>query len=390
MHDREELSIPYDFIMASTPETLLSSKLELLHDMLELTLHRSHNRMTVGSSHVDLLAMAPSKISEPEHLNALAKVFQESAELHSRLVKLSRRTISPPRDDLLLSTFLKRTQPMLELAAHSRHRKLHIISTSDVGQTLLPGEASVWLELALLKLCRAPHVREQTSMTLSLSLSHPSIQPHPELDTRPRPLTPQASHLRLTMDRVLTMQDFTWRTSLFVMLEHLIGLRPGALWIDQDTMTLELALSHRVITQTSPAPSIKTRTRQGAAPMRCVIIDDEPAMLGPLKRILKYQGYEVSTFSSPLKALDHVHTTQATFDIALVDYAMNELNGLQTLDALRQHQPDLRAIIITGMPDDDLLDTLSRDPLSSTLSKPWNMTTLLKLLSVHLENDPES
>lgn len=360
-------------------------RLDTLHELLELTLHRTNNRLTVGSSQVDLLMMMPGKGPLPEHLDTLARVFRETAQLHVNLIKQSRRFLSFPTIETHTGLWLDQLTPMLDLVARSTHRTIVTACTPEAQHGLIPGELGVWVEILLFKLCRLPH--EGDRLSLHLDMAPPSIHKPWLHDTRQ--IVPHASHLHITLSPVVST-SLPPRHVLHEMLGHMLTLVPGACWLDDSshTLHLELAISRQMFTSAPTTPPPEESSKKTHTPrVHCLLIDDEPAMLGPLKRILKYQGYEVSAFTSPAEAIAHITLHALTFDIALIDYAMNELNGLQTLEALRCIQPELPAIIITGMPDDTLLDTLEGDPLSSSLSKPWEMTSLLELISTHLASD---
>ncbi len=394
MLEYQGLSIsPMCFPMTSTQETRLNLKLEALQDAVEMTLHKINNRMTVGSSHVDLLAMHAPSTTATEHLDALARFFPESASLHSHLVKFGRRLLPTPhleQQDILLKELIARHTPLLELAAQSRHRHLTITISEQAHHAVLTEELALWVELFLLRLCRASPRLGNAPITLEIKLAPPSTSALPRLDTRTSPIHQHASHLTLALTHELwdippvDDEDDAWMQGLLAIAQWMLSLTPGALWLGHHLIELELALPHHILTEASePLPPEEPTT--SSRPFRCLIIDDEQAMLGPLQRILKYQGYEVLSFDSPIKALRHVQEQpDLTLDIALVDYAMNELNGLQTLEALRHHHPELPAIIMTGMPDDALIQSLELDPHSVTLSKPWDMTTLLDVLTAQL------
>jgi signal transduction histidine kinase len=77
-------------------------------------------------------------------------------------------------------------------------------------------------------------------------------------------------------------------------------------------------------------------------------VDDEPANLALLERLLKSQ-YRIMTVTGGQAALDML--AQAPFDLVLLDIMMPDMNGLQVLDVIR-HNPstaDIPVILISAL-----------------------------------------
>ena len=71
---------------------------------------------------------------------------------------------------------------------------------------------------------------------------------------------------------------------------------------------------------------------------------------------------------------------QGPFGLALVDYSMPGRDGVETIRLLREHQPDLRIVLISGSIRAEI-DGLERvEPLAGFLQKPFNYTAVKELL----------
>jgi two-component system chemotaxis response regulator CheY len=68
--------------------------------------------------------------------------------------------------------------------------------------------------------------------------------------------------------------------------------------------------------------------------MRALVIDDSKAMRTILGRLLKEAGFEVSEACHGRAALDHLGS-HGPVDLALVDWNMPEMNGLEFVQAVR-------------------------------------------------------
>ncbi len=78
------------------------------------------------------------------------------------------------------------------------------------------------------------------------------------------------------------------------------------------------------------------------------VIDDDPAILASLKFSLEIEGYTVRTYSSA-KALI-ADATRKNWGCLVIDYNLDDRNGLQLLDELRQRGVAMPAILITTNP----------------------------------------
>lgn len=79
---------------------------------------------------------------------------------------------------------------------------------------------------------------------------------------------------------------------------------------------------------------------------RILVIDDEPAALDLLRRILEGEGYAVQT---AINGKDGVQLfRQQPFDLVVTDMVMPVQDGLQTIFELRNDAPELPIIAISG------------------------------------------
>lgn len=79
---------------------------------------------------------------------------------------------------------------------------------------------------------------------------------------------------------------------------------------------------------------------------RILFVDDDKDILMMVEQYLNMQGYNITTVNSGLKALDLVK--QQDVHIIFTDYKMPEFNGLELLAAVKQYNPEVEVIIVTG------------------------------------------
>jgi len=84
-----------------------------------------------------------------------------------------------------------------------------------------------------------------------------------------------------------------------------------------------------------------------AGPARLLIVDDEAAQLRALCDTLQLEGFLTEGFSSARQALAELRPGEV--DLLLTDLMMPEMDGISLINAARQIDPALGAIVMTAM-----------------------------------------
>ena len=79
-----------------------------------------------------------------------------------------------------------------------------------------------------------------------------------------------------------------------------------------------------------------------------LVVDDEPTLLRGISRILTDKGYNVVCERDGEAAL--VTFRSKEFDVIVTDIAMPQMDGIQLLRQLREHDADVPVVLITGEP----------------------------------------
>jgi two-component system response regulator AtoC len=79
---------------------------------------------------------------------------------------------------------------------------------------------------------------------------------------------------------------------------------------------------------------------------KILIVDDEKGFLDSLSKRIELMGFIPLKTSSGIEALEICRTH--TIDLAIVDFNMPEVDGLETLANLRQIQPEMKTVLLTG------------------------------------------
>jgi EAL domain-containing protein (putative c-di-GMP-specific phosphodiesterase class I)/CheY-like chemotaxis protein len=79
-----------------------------------------------------------------------------------------------------------------------------------------------------------------------------------------------------------------------------------------------------------------------------LVVDDEPTLLRGISRLLTDKGYNVICERDGESALVTFRTRE--FDVIVTDIAMPQMDGIQLLRQLREHDADVPVVLITGEP----------------------------------------
>ncbi len=77
------------------------------------------------------------------------------------------------------------------------------------------------------------------------------------------------------------------------------------------------------------------------------IIDDDPDLLNIFSEALKISGYDVSSFSDPLLAYEHIKENSDKYSLLIIDDKMPNVNGLFMGTKLLEINPKLNVIIMS-------------------------------------------
>lgn len=118
-----------------------------------------------------------------------------------------------------------------------------------------------------------------------------------------------------------------------------------------------------------------------------LVIDDDELLLGFIEEILTATGYQVSAYSSPVKALDHLK--KETVDLVITDVKMNELTGDEVLAEVKEEYPKIGVIMITGFGNINHAVRALHKGAFDYITKPFKAKEILFRVNRFFEADPE-
>jgi len=90
------------------------------------------------------------------------------------------------------------------------------------------------------------------------------------------------------------------------------------------------------------------RVRRGGLGCEVLVVDDEPAVLAMLDFALRSHAFVVRRASGGAAAVDTFRRHRATVAAVLLDVQMPEMDGPQTLSALREIEPGVCCVFMSG------------------------------------------
>ena len=114
---------------------------------------------------------------------------------------------------------------------------------------------------------------------------------------------------------------------------------------------------------------------ESAAREKILVVDDEPAILFTLRRILEHAGFEVHTAENGLEGLSQFR--RGPWDLVTLDRSMPGMNGEEVAAEMRRLVPNVPLILITGFPNAILQPGL----FNAILAKPFRSAELLERIA---------
>ncbi|MFG6467896.1 HD domain-containing phosphohydrolase [Roseateles sp. BYS87W] len=136
-----------------------------------------------------------------------------------------------------------------------------------------------------------------------------------------------------------------------------------------------------------PAPSSKPAAAApvvAAPPATLLFVDDEPAILSALRRLLRPLGHRVLLAESGAEALEILE--KEPVDLVMSDMRMPQMDGAQLLQIVRQRWPDAMRLLLTGYADiSSTIAAINQGEIHRYISKPWDDQELLLSLREALD-----
>jgi CheY-like chemotaxis protein len=118
---------------------------------------------------------------------------------------------------------------------------------------------------------------------------------------------------------------------------------------------------------------------------RILIVDDEPSILSFVEKAMQIAGYQTVTAASARAALAECES-KGVPDLLLTDYKMPGMDGDVLAAQLRQREPDLKVLYLTGYADQLFAERGNLWRSEAFLEKPCTVQGLLEAVSMMLSD----
>ena len=120
---------------------------------------------------------------------------------------------------------------------------------------------------------------------------------------------------------------------------------------------------------------------------KILIIDDETMITSTLSTLIQMMlDYEVLTYNDPKTLLESGVLETETIDLVISDFIMPYMNGLELLSLIKEKQPGIVPILLTGYSDkESAIKSINELGLYYYLEKPWDNHELIKVVQNGIE-----
>lgn len=129
-------------------------------------------------------------------------------------------------------------------------------------------------------------------------------------------------------------------------------------------------------------PEMKPRSMAQSGPsLRVLLVDDEDVMRRSSARLLRQIGHDVVQATNGQEALDAYEQADVKPDVVILDMDMPILRGDECFARLKEMDPDVKAIVVSGYIGKELYGELYEQGIIAILDKPFEIAALQDVLA---------
>jgi len=120
---------------------------------------------------------------------------------------------------------------------------------------------------------------------------------------------------------------------------------------------------------------------------RILYLDDEPAILFLMTRMLEHLGYRVAGFTLAAEALAAFEADPSSFDLVITDLSMPGPSGLEVARQILQAHPRAAVVIASGSVDPQDEERARAVGVRAVISKPGSIEAMAEAIGRLLTQD---
>ena len=119
-------------------------------------------------------------------------------------------------------------------------------------------------------------------------------------------------------------------------------------------------------------------------PKRALVVDDEESVRRFVARVLEQGGYQLAEAGDGPGAIG-IAEKDGPFDVLVTDLMMPDMNGDELARRMRQQQPGLKVLYLTGFSDKLFKEKVTLWQDEAFLDKPCSIKGLLEAVSLLID-----
>jgi CheY-like chemotaxis protein len=109
---------------------------------------------------------------------------------------------------------------------------------------------------------------------------------------------------------------------------------------------------------------------------RILVVDDVKEAVDAIRKVLEKQGHDILGYTDELEAIDDLKNHPV--DLAILDIKLKKMDGVEVLGRVKEIQPDIKVIMLTGYPTHASVEQAMRIGASAYCMKPIDRKELEK------------
>jgi CheY-like chemotaxis protein len=131
-------------------------------------------------------------------------------------------------------------------------------------------------------------------------------------------------------------------------------------------------------------PAVQQRSEK----LGVLVVDDEDFVRIMVQLGLEHNGFDVWLASNGREAIQLYQTHRERIAVVLLDLRMPVMDGPQTLDALRELNPEVRVCIMSGDMGSDGPEGLRQRGAAHVIAKPFRLDRMANVLRLLANGEP--
>ncbi len=360
-----------------------TKKVEALGTLAGGIAHDFNNILTAILGHAEL---AQVQTSDPAVLSSLSEIFKASdraKHLVKQILTFCRQR--PPERKV------QKLRPLLEEV--SKLLKATLPPQIELKQDFDPNQSSacidpVQLHQVLMNLCtNASHAMKEkggilrigealVSVSEAAAPSYPGLKPgpHAHLWVTDNGCGMSQETLQRIFEPFFTTKPVGEGTGLGLSVVHgIIRSHEGIITVESEigrgtTFHIYIPAVRTAAEPGDSASAIKESPRGKGE--RIMYVDDESSVCQFVRQALDMLGYQVSTHTHPVEALEYFRTRSNDFDLVITDMGMPRVNGLEFASRIQKMAPGIPIILMSGNDSGVPFPTLAKAGIRRLVTKP--------------------